>query len=170
MSQNTEKTFSDRPPARGPGHDPFGCLSAPAEKAMNFGPSAKRLLGKLRPERLRLGLVRVLAVASVTFSVLGPRLLGEGTNLIFSGIISRDLPVSLSQEQVIDPLRASGDVRKADLLSGMTLTLRQGIGFAMLSTGCSRRWRSTCCPRCSPTCRPICSTASCSAPCSASAA
>ena len=125
---------SARPPARGPGHGPFGGMSAPAEKAMNFGPSAKRLLGKLRPERLWLGLVLVLAVASVTFSVLGPRLLGEGTNLIFSGVISQDLPAGLSQAQVIDQLRASGDTGKADLLSGMTLTPGQGIDFAMLST------------------------------------
>ncbi|TFC35705.1 ABC transporter ATP-binding protein [Cryobacterium sp. TMT2-42-4] len=125
---------SARPPARGPGHGPFGGMNAPAEKAMSFGPSAKRLLGTLRPERLWLGLVLVLAVASVTFSVLGPRLLGEGTNLIFSGVISQDLPAGVSQAQVIDQLRASGDTGRADLLSGMTLTPGQGIDFAMLST------------------------------------
>jgi len=109
-------------------------MSAPVEKAMNFGPSAKRLLGKLRPERLWLGLVLILAVASVTFSVLGPRLLGEGTNLIFSGVISQDLPAGVSQAQLIDQLRAAGDTGKADLLSGMTLTPGQGIDFARLST------------------------------------
>ncbi|HSP53941.1 MAG TPA: ABC transporter ATP-binding protein, partial [Cryobacterium sp.] len=136
MSHTHTGSTSDRPPARGPGpgHGPFGGMSAPAEKAMNFGPSARRLLGKLRPERLWLGLVLVLAVASVTFSVLGPRLLGEGTNLIFSGVISQDLPAGVSQAQLIDQLRASGDTGKADLLSGMTLTPGQGIDFAMLST------------------------------------
>ena len=136
MSHTQTGSASDRPPARGPGpgHGPFGGMSAPAEKAMNFGPSARRLLGKLRPERLWLGLVLVLAVASVTFSVLGPRLLGEGTNLIFSGVISQDLPAGVSQAQLIDQLRASGDTGKADLLSGMTLTPGQGIDFAMLST------------------------------------
>ncbi|TFC82557.1 ABC transporter ATP-binding protein [Cryobacterium sp. TMT3-29-2] len=136
MSHATPSSGSDRPPARGPGpgHGPFGGMSAPAEKAMNFGPSAQRLLGRLRPERLWLGLVLVLAVASVTFSVLGPRLLGEGTNLIFSGLISQDLPAGVSQAQLIDQLRASGDTGKADLLSGMTLTPGQGVDFAMLST------------------------------------
>ncbi|TFC94907.1 ABC transporter ATP-binding protein [Cryobacterium sinapicolor] len=136
MSHATTSSGSDRPPARGPGpgHGPFGGMSAPAEKAMNFGPSAQRLLGRLRPERLWLGLVLVLAVASVTFSVLGPRLLGEGTNLIFSGLISQDLPAGVSQAQLIDQLRASGDTGKADLLSGMTLTPGQGVDFAMLST------------------------------------
>ena len=65
---------------------------------MNFWPSAKRLLGQLRPERLWLVLVLMLAVVSVTFSVIGPRLLGEGTNLIFAGVVSKQLPAGVSQD------------------------------------------------------------------------
>jgi ATP-binding cassette subfamily B protein len=113
---------------------PFGGMSMPAEKAMNFGPSARRLLGKLRPERAWLVLVLVLAVASVTFSVIGPRLLGEGTNLIFSGVISKNLPAGVSQSALIAQLRAAGETAKADMLSGMTLTPGFGIDFAALST------------------------------------
>ncbi|TFB99931.1 ABC transporter ATP-binding protein [Cryobacterium mannosilyticum] len=136
MSEATrERPAADRPPARGPGggHGPFGGMSAPAEKAMTFGPSARRLIGKLRPERLWLLLVLVLAVVSVTFSVIGPRLLGEGTNLIFSGIVSKALPAGVSQVDVIAGLRAAGDTAKADMLSGMTLTPGLGIDFAALS-------------------------------------
>ena len=136
MSEATrERPAADRPPARGPGggHGPFGGMSAPAEKAMTFGPSARRLIGKLRPERLWLLLVLVLAVVSVTFSVIGPRLLGEGTNLIFSGIVSKALPAGVSQADVIAGLRAAGDTAKADMLSGMTLTPGLGIDFAALS-------------------------------------
>ncbi len=136
MSEATrERPAADRPPARGPGggHGPFGGMSAPAEKAMNFGASARRLIGKLRPERLWLLLVLVLAVVSVTFSVIGPRLLGQGTNLIFSGIVSKALPAGVSQADVIAGLRAAGDTAKADMLSGMTLTPGLGIDFAALS-------------------------------------
>jgi ATP-binding cassette subfamily B multidrug efflux pump len=135
MSEATEKPVPARP-MRGPGGHggPFGGMGAPAEKAMNFGPSAKRLLGTLSPERLWLWLVLVLAVASVTFSVIGPRLLGEGTNLIFAGAISRNLPAGVSQADLIAQLRAAGETGKADLLSGMTLTPGLGIDFAMLST------------------------------------
>ena len=64
----------------GPGHGPGA--GAPVEKAAHFGTSAKRLIAALRPEALKLFWVVVLAVASVTFTVLGPKLLGEGTNLI----------------------------------------------------------------------------------------
>ena len=130
------ETHADDKPAPRPqrGGGPFGGMSLPAEKSMNFTASGKRLLGKLRPERLWLMLVLALAVISVTFSVLGPRLLGEGTNLIFSGIVSKSLPSGSSQADVIAGLRASGNSTQADMLSGMTLTPGLGIDFAMLST------------------------------------
>ena len=116
-------TATNRPPARrGPmGGGPFGGMGMPAEKSMTFGPSAKRLLGRLRPHRVGVIAVVLLSVVSVTFAVLGPKLLGQATNIIFEGIISKSLPAGATQQQVIDQLRASGDDQRADLLSGMTL-------------------------------------------------
>lgn len=120
-------------PMGGPGRGgPFAGMNVPAEKAMNFWPSAKRLLGKLRPERAWLLLVFVTAVAGVALSVTGPRLLGEGTNLIFAGVVSRELPAGVSKEQLIAQLRASGEGQRADMLSAMDLVPGQGIDFAAL--------------------------------------
>lgn len=120
-------------PVGGPGRGgPFAGMNVPAEKAMNFWPSAKRLLGKLRPERAWLLLVFVTAVAGVSLSVIGPRLLGEGTNLIFAGMVSRELPAGVSKEQLIAQLRASGEGQRADMLSAMDLVPGQGIDFAAL--------------------------------------
>ncbi|WP_315967747.1 ABC transporter ATP-binding protein [Pseudarthrobacter equi] len=122
-------------PAGGPGRGgPFGGMNIPAEKAMNFGASAKRLLGTLRPERAWLTLVLLMAVAGVVLQVIGPRLLGEGTNLIFSGVVSKELPAGVTQEQLIAQLRAAGDNQKADMLSAMTLTPGAGIDFAALGS------------------------------------
>lgn len=122
-------------PAGGPGRGgPFAGMNIPAEKAMNFGASARRLLGELRPERLWLTLVLFLAVVSVTFSVIGPRLLGEGTNLIFAGVVSKQLPPGETQAQVIAQLRAAGQTQQADMLSAMTLTPGTGIDFTALAT------------------------------------
>ncbi|WP_305886587.1 ABC transporter ATP-binding protein [Pseudarthrobacter sp. SSS035] len=122
-------------PAGGPGRGgPFAGMNVPAEKAMNFGPSAKRLLGTLRPERAWLLLVLIMGVASVTLSVIGPRLLGEGTNLIFSGVVSRELPAGVSKAELIAQLRAAGESQKADMLTPMALTPGQGIDFAALSS------------------------------------
>lgn len=121
-------------PRGGPGHGgPFAGIGVPAEKAMNFWPSAKRLLGTLRPERLWLVLVIVLSVAAVALSVIGPRLLGEGTNLIFAGVVSKQLPPGMSKAQLIARLRASGENQKADMLNAMALTPGQGIDFTALA-------------------------------------
>jgi ATP-binding cassette subfamily B multidrug efflux pump len=121
-------------PAGGPGRGgPFAGMNIPVEKAMNFGPSAKRLLGQLRPERLWLVLVLVLAVVSVAFSVIGPRLLGEGTNLIFAGVVSKELPPGVDKAELIAQLRDAGENRRADMLSAMALTPGTGIDFTALS-------------------------------------
>ncbi|MDQ1605715.1 MAG: ATP-binding cassette, subfamily multidrug efflux pump [Microbacteriaceae bacterium] len=124
-----------RPPMRrGPGGGgPFGGAGMPVEKSMNFGPSAKRLVARLRPEWLGLLGVGLLAIISVTFSVIGPRLLGNGTNLIFDGVVSKSLPAGVTKAQVIAQLRASGKGSEADLLSGMNLTPGIGIDFTALS-------------------------------------
>lgn len=120
-------------PAGGPGRGgPFAGMNVPAEKAMNFWPSARRLLGTLRPERAWLLLVFLTAVAGVALSVIGPRLLGEGTNLIFAGVVSRELPAGVTKEQVIAQLRASGDGQRADMLSAMDLVPGRGIDFVAL--------------------------------------
>jgi ATP-binding cassette subfamily B multidrug efflux pump len=122
-------------PAMGPGRGgPFAGMNIPAEKASNFSASARRLLGTLRPERLWLTLVLVFAVVSVALSVIGPRLLGEGTNLIFAGVVSKELPAGASKAEVIAGLRASGEDSKADMLSAMNLTPGVGIDFGALAS------------------------------------
>ncbi|CAN5320692.1 ABC transporter ATP-binding protein [soil metagenome] len=128
-------TTQQRPAARrGPGGGgPFAGMGMPVEKSMNFLPSAKRLLGRLKPHRGGVIGVILLSVVSVTLTVIGPKILGTATNLIFSGIISKQLPVGVTKQQVIDGLRASGDNQKADLLSGMTLDPGHGIDFNALS-------------------------------------
>lgn len=72
---------------RGPMGGPMGGgIGMPAEKAMTFGPSAKRLVGRLAPERGLVYLVIALGVVSVLLSVVGPALLGMATNIIVDGV------------------------------------------------------------------------------------
>jgi ATP-binding cassette subfamily B protein len=63
-----------------------GGIGMPAEKAMTFGPSAKRLVGRLAPERALVIAVIALGVLSVLLSVVGPALLGMATNVIVDGV------------------------------------------------------------------------------------
>ena len=72
---------------RGPMGGPMGGgMGMPAEKAVTFGPSAKRLIGRLAPERGLVYLVIALGVVSVLLSVVGPALLGMATNIIVDGV------------------------------------------------------------------------------------
>jgi ATP-binding cassette, subfamily B, multidrug efflux pump len=104
----------------------------PGDKSMNFGPSAKRLLGRLRPHRTQVFGVVLLAVGSVSLSVLGPKILGRATDIIFAGAIGKRLPSGVSKEQVIEQTRASGNGRFADLLQGIDVIPGVGIDFDAL--------------------------------------
>ncbi|MFD1576311.1 ABC transporter ATP-binding protein [Agromyces cerinus subsp. nitratus] len=116
------------------GGGPMGGMGMPAEKSMNFWPSAKRLLRRLEPERALVVAVVLLGVVSVVFSVLGPKILGEATNIIFEGFLSSQMPAGATQQQVVDGLRASGDTQQADMVSSMNLVPGQGIDFSALAT------------------------------------
>jgi ATP-binding cassette subfamily B protein len=142
MSQRTAAPSQppDAPPARQPDRPPpmrgpaAFAMSAgmPAEKSMTFWPSAKRLLRQLAPERLLVVAIIALTVIGVTLTVLGPKLLGTATNIIFEGVVGRRLPAGITQQQAIDAARARGDDGFANLLSGMTVTPGQGVDFAAL--------------------------------------
>ncbi|MGW3601412.1 MULTISPECIES: ABC transporter ATP-binding protein [unclassified Micromonospora] len=121
------------PPGRQGGGPPWAGAGMPAEKSMNFGPSARRLLGRLRPHRLHLAAIITLAVVSVGFSVAGPKILGHATDLIFNGVIGRQLPAGTSTEQAVAAARASGNDSFADMLARMDLVPGVGIDFSALS-------------------------------------
>ena len=63
-----------------------------SQKAMNFGPSAKRMLDRMAPERRKATVVVVLALVSVALFAIGPRILGWATDLIFAGLFGKQLP------------------------------------------------------------------------------
>jgi len=119
--------------ARRGGGPPWMSAAMPAEKSMNFGPSARRLLGWLRPERARALCVLALAVVSVTLAVLGPRVLGRATNVIFDGVLGKRLPAGADLSEVVAAARARGDNSYADLLARTHLTPGVGIDFGQLS-------------------------------------
>ncbi|HEY5016075.1 MAG TPA: ABC transporter ATP-binding protein, partial [Streptosporangiaceae bacterium] len=94
-----------------------------------FRGSSRRLLGTLAPQRPLVAASLVLAAAAVTLSVLGPWLLGRATNLIFSGVVSRQIPAGVSQAQMVARLRREGHGTQADMLAAMHVVAGQGINF-----------------------------------------
>ena len=124
-------------PRGGPGHGPMGGMRA-AEKAINFWPSMRRLIRMLRPERTLVLAVLAMTTVSVIFNVIGPRILGEATNVIFAGVMGREVGkqvpagVTLTKDQVIEMLRQGGQDQLADMLARLNFVPGQGIDFGQL--------------------------------------
>jgi ATP-binding cassette subfamily B protein len=133
MSDRTMKTTERVQAGPGPGRGPFGGGMI-GQKSLEFGPSAKRLLGRLRPERPKVVAVLVAAVLSVGLSAIGPKVLGRATDLIFAGAIGNRLPAGMTKAEAIDAARAAGQGQAADLLSAVDVVPGQGIDFHALGT------------------------------------
>ncbi|GAA0899071.1 MULTISPECIES: ABC transporter ATP-binding protein [Streptomyces violaceusniger group] len=113
-------------PAAGPGRFMGG---QPTERSMDFRGSSRRLLARLRPERGIVLLVLALGTVSTGLAVVGPKILGEATDLIFAGIVGRQLPDGVSKEQAVQWLRDKDQGTVADMVASMDVTPGQGIDF-----------------------------------------
>jgi ATP-binding cassette subfamily B protein len=104
-------------------------MTGPVERSMDFKGSGKRLLRQLAPERATLWVMLAAGVLSVAFAVVGPKILGRATDLIFAGIVGRQMPAGTSKEQALEGMRRSGDEGLADMLSGVDFVPGEGIDF-----------------------------------------
>ncbi len=131
---------SGRPAAAGPpggmrGHrmGPMGGAGMPVEKALDFRGSGKRFVQSLRPERRWIAVIGALSVFSVTLAVLGPKVLGSATNVIFAGVVGARLPAGTTVDGAVAGLRAQGQDGLADMLSAMPgVVPGQGVDFTRL--------------------------------------
>jgi ATP-binding cassette, subfamily B, multidrug efflux pump len=115
----------------GPGRGPMGGGMI-GQKADTFWPSLKRLLARLRPERHKAYAVGVLTLLSVIATAVGPKILGKATDLVFAGLLGRNVFESgATQEQAIAALRAKGEDTQADMLASMKLT--DGVDFTSVA-------------------------------------
>jgi len=112
----------------GPGRGPFGGGMV-GQKASTFGPSAKRLVARMAPDRFRAIAVVVLAVLSVLLTAVGPKILGRATDLIFAGLIGGQLPAGRSKAEALADLRERGEDRFADMVSAMDVVPGQHVDF-----------------------------------------
>ena len=68
------------------GHGP---MRGAGEKAKDFKGTMKTLLGYLSKFKLSIILVIIFAIGSVSFSVVGPKILGRATTKIFEGLVAK---------------------------------------------------------------------------------
>jgi ATP-binding cassette subfamily B protein len=100
-----------------------------AARSRDFTGSALRLARRLRPHRGPIAAVLTLSIGGIALSVIGPRVLGHATDLLFNGVIGRQLPAGITKEQAMAAARARGDGTFADLLSGMNVVPGAGVDF-----------------------------------------
>ncbi|WP_431047667.1 ABC transporter ATP-binding protein [Streptomyces sp. P1-3] len=101
----------------------------PTERSMDFRGSGRRLLATMRPERTMLLVALGFAVLSIALTVLGPKILGHATDLIFEGVVGRQLPADETKAETVERLREHGDGTVADMISAMDVVPGRGIDF-----------------------------------------
>ncbi|WP_243064085.1 ABC transporter ATP-binding protein [Humibacter sp. RRB41] len=103
-------------------------------KAANFGPSFRRLIGLLKPNALAFVFVSILGAIGVVLTVLAPKVLGQATNVLFEGVVSKQLPAGTTKQQVIDQLNQSGQHDLANIIGAFqNLVPGAGVDFVALS-------------------------------------
>ena len=107
-------------------------LGQPPERSKDLGGTVRRLLARLRPERVRLVVVLIFGVTSVALLVTGPKILGAATNVLFDGVVGKQLPAGVTKEQAVALLRAHGQGQLADMISGMNITPGTGVDLTQL--------------------------------------
>ncbi|MFI8446517.1 ABC transporter ATP-binding protein [Streptomyces erythrochromogenes] len=104
-------------------------MMGPAQRSLDFKGSGKRLLGQIAQDRAKLWGMVLAVVGSVACAVVGPKILGEATDLVFAGIVGREMPAGVTKQQALDGMRARGEGGMADMLSGTDFTPGRGIDF-----------------------------------------
>jgi ATP-binding cassette subfamily B protein len=88
MSESTEEEVEETPQHQVTVGPRMMGATVPVERSKDFRNSTLRLISWMRPERFRLILVLSTAVISVMMSVVGPKILGNATNVIINGVRS----------------------------------------------------------------------------------
>lgn len=111
---------------------PSAAMLASGQRSENFRDTALRLVKQLAPQRGRVIVVMLLGIAGIAVGVIGPRILGHATDLLFNGVLGRGLPAGISREQAVAAARARGDNTFADLLAGSGVVPGQGVDFTAI--------------------------------------
>ncbi|SKG42762.1 Probable ABC transporter, ATP-binding protein [Mycobacteroides abscessus subsp. massiliense] len=106
-----------------------GVQQGPAERSRDFRGTAIRMVKRLAPQRFLTATVITLSMTGIAIGVIGPRILGHATDLLFNGVIDRQLPAGQSREQAVEAACARGDGQFAQMLSGMNVIPGQGVDF-----------------------------------------
>ena len=95
-------------------------------------------------------------MVGIVLSVIGPRILGRATDVIFTGVIGKQLPAGATKEQAVAALRARGQQHVRRHGAATDVTPGSGIDFSLLGKILLLALGLYVVARCSCGCRAIC--------------
>lgn len=96
--------------------------------------SLKRLMGYLLSEKLKVVTMLICGAIAVFLIVLGPKIMGQGTNVLFAGLLGKMLeasgiPAGTPKADVITMLKANGQGSIAQMVDSMDVKVGEGIDW-----------------------------------------
>ncbi|MDR0365496.1 MAG: ABC transporter ATP-binding protein/permease [Bifidobacteriaceae bacterium] len=89
-------------------------------KALHFRASGKRFLARLAPEKFKLSIIVLLTIVSVGLGVVGPKILGEATNRVFSGFVGSQIGHQMVKFGLLEPGQTMPKDQVMDLIRTLT--------------------------------------------------
>lgn len=115
-----------------PGHGRGNATTAPTTTKPRSH-TLKRLVKYILADKLRVAVVIIACGLATTTMVLGPKIMGQATNVLFEGVISKMLPAGTTKEQAIAALEANGQGSMVDMVSSMDIHPGQGVDFGKVA-------------------------------------
>ena len=100
----------------------------------DFRATFRRVLHRLLRERVSIVALGAFGLLGVTLSVIGPKILGHATDIIFDGFMSSRFPAGTTKAEAVASLRADGQDQLADLVGSLDLRPGEGIDTGALAT------------------------------------
>jgi ATP-binding cassette subfamily B multidrug efflux pump len=116
-----------------PGGPALAGMGMGPQRAKDFKGTLRRLGDRLLRQRMLVWGVVAFGVVATALSVVGPKVLGHATDIVFTGYLSDQFDDGASKAEVVAQLRASGDDQLASLVSSVDLDPGSGIDFTSLS-------------------------------------
>ncbi|MBP2391510.1 ABC transporter ATP-binding protein [Aeromicrobium fastidiosum] len=116
-----------------PGGPALAGMGMGPQRARDFKGTLRRLADRLLRERMLVWGLVLFGVLATSLSVVGPKVLGHATDIVFTGYLSDQFPDGATKAEVVAKLRAEGNDQLASLVGSVDLKPGSGIDFTSLS-------------------------------------
>ncbi len=104
----------------------------PPARAKDFKGSLRRLVDRLLRQRIMVWGIVAFGVVATSLAVIGPKVLGHATDIVFTGFLNGKFPEGATKAEVVAQLRNEGNDKLASLVSSVDLQPGAGIDFRSL--------------------------------------